>query len=247
MITIKYIIHVLIASSLSSLSLSAAPNLVGEWITTYGRYSETVTYKADGTYVSVTEIVRGPAANEDSATKSSGTWKMNGEELVHTSNGKSHKMKIRVLSPNSFENLSASDAFEGRIWEKSIPVQKVKASNPGKVTEPKIGSPERKAIMDAMRGPVSKHAKTEVIFTGSVAVYEDWAKLDGHVNPKNGKAFAEEVVDELELDFLAILQKVDGKWKTLYYGWSGDIGTRIEAREKFPNIPEVLLPKIPQE
>jgi hypothetical protein len=44
-----------------------------------------------------------------------------------------------------------------------------------RVTEPKIGSPERKAIMDAMRGPVSKYAKTEIIFTGTAEVYEDWA------------------------------------------------------------------------
>ena len=122
--------------------------------------------------------------------------------------------------------------------------ERLKITNQGKVTKLKIGSPERKAIMDAMRGPVSKYAKTEVIFTGSVSLYEGWAKLDGHVSPKNGKQFAEEVTDELELDFLAILQKVDGEWKTLYSGWSGDIGTSIEAREKFPKIPEILLPNL---
>lgn len=240
----RFIIYTIIATSFSILPMIAAPNLVGEWITTYGRYSDTTTYKEDGTYVSVTEIVRGPAANQDTATKSTGTWKLNGEELVHTSEGKTYKMKIRIISPTSFENLSASDAYDGRIYEKSQSVKNPEKAKNGKVTEPKIGSPERKAIMDAMRRPVSKHAKTEVIFTGSVSVCEDWAKLDGHVSPKNGKPFAEELADELELDFLAILQKVDGEWKALYYGWSGDIGTRIEAREKLPNIPEVLLPKL---
>jgi hypothetical protein len=247
MLALKSIIYALITSSFLTPSLIAAPDIVGEWITTYGRYSETTTYKADGTYVSVTETVRGPAANQDAAAKSSGTWTLNGDELVHTREGKSCKIKIRMLSPTSFENLSASDAYDGRIWEKSMPIQKAESSRKGKVTEPKIGSPERKAIMDAMRGPVSKHAGTEVIFTGSVSVYEEWAKLEGHVNPKNGRPFAEEVADELESDFLAILQKVDGSWKILYYGWSGDTGTRIEAREKLPNIPEVLLPKIPKE
>jgi len=113
------------------------------------------------------------------------------------------------------------------------------------VTEPKIGSPERKAIMDAMRGPVSKYAKTEIIFTGTAEVYEDWAKLGGHVTPKKGK-FADDVIDEMETDFLAILQKVDGKWKILYFGWSGDIGAAMEAREKCPKAPEALLPKIQQ-
>ena len=246
MLAMKSIICTFTATSLLTLSLIAAPDLVGEWISTYGRYSETTTYKADGSYVSVTETVRGPAANQGAVAKSTGTWKLTGDELVHTSNGKSSRIKIRVISPTSFENLSASDAYDGRLWEKSMSIQKTESSKKGQVTEPKIGSPERKAIMDAMRGPVSKHARTEVIFTGSVSVYEEWAMLDGHVNPKNGKPFAEEVADELDLDFLAILQKVDGRWKTLYFGWSGDIGTRIEAREKVPNIPEVLLPKIPQ-
>jgi hypothetical protein len=243
----KFMIYAFITSIFSTLSLLAAPDLVGEWITTYGQYSDTTTYKADGTYVTVTEIVKGPDANHDNATKSSGTWKLNGEELVLTKEGKSYKTKIRFVSPTSFEEPSELGRNGVLIYEKSQPVKNAEKAGKAKVMEPKIGSPERKSIMDAMRGPVSKHAKTEIIFTGSVSVYENWARLDGHVSPKNGKPFAEEVADEFDLDFLAILQQVDGNWKTMYYGWSGDMGAQIEAREKLPHLPEVLVPNIPQE
>ena len=243
----KPFIHALIATFCSSVSLIAAPDMVGEWITTYGRYSDTITYKEDGTFISVTEIVKGAEDSQETVAKTTGTWRLNGDELIHVGDAGPQKMKIRFVSQRSFENLLASDA-EGRIYEKSeatpnTKVDRQQAAGQEKVTEPKIGSPERKAIMDAMRGPVSKRAGTEVIFTGSVALYKDWVKLSGHVSPKNGKPFPEEVADEMEMDFLAILRKVDGKWQLLYYGWSGDVGTLMEARERIPAIPEVLIPK----
>ena len=111
--------------------------------------------------------------------------------------------------------------------------------------EAKAGSPERKLIMDAMRGPVTIRARKEVVFTGDVLISGNWAKFTGHVSAKDEKPFAEEVADELEMDFLAILKKVNGKWTTGYYGWSGDISTSIEAREKLPDVPLTLVPAIP--
>jgi hypothetical protein len=107
------------AAPVKAAPVNAAPNLVGEWITTYGRYADTVTYKADGTFERVTEVVRGTQANQENESKDTGTWKLTGDELVHTSKGKSTKMKIRVISPTSFENLSAADAYDGRVYEKN--------------------------------------------------------------------------------------------------------------------------------
>jgi hypothetical protein len=245
LVPLKYAIYTIITTGLAALNLSAAPNLTGEWVTTFGRYEEILTLKADGTYTRVSNVVRGPEELQKEHAKTVGKWKFDGGELELTSKLGTEKEKIKIVSVNEFEYPSVLGQNNVLNYERSEPIQDAKNVAKGKITEPKIGSPERKAIMDAMRGPVSKYAKTEVIFTGTVSVYEDWAKLTGHVNPKNGKPFAEEVADELECDFLAILQKVDGKWNTRYYGWSGDIGTRIEAREKLPNIPEVLLPKIP--
>ncbi len=109
-------------------------------------------------------------------------------------------------------------------------------------TEAKAGTPERKAIMDAMRVPVSAEVGQEVAFTGTVRVSGTWARFNGHVDPANGKAKNEDVAAALELDFFALLQK-DGKgtWKVLHKGFAGDIGVMEEAKENYPKAPWVLF------
>ncbi|MGD7654383.1 MAG: hypothetical protein ACQCXQ_14280 [Verrucomicrobiales bacterium] len=244
MTNIRSIMCAFVAAGVSCLSAHAAPGLVGEWVTSYGRYLESTTYHADGTFVRVTEIGRGAAGSDEPAVEETGSWTLAGDELARTWNDRTVTSKVRFVSATSFEEESrlgdGGVLVHDKVEPADVPVKQAAAM----VHEPKPGSAERKAIMDSMRVPVSKVAGTDVLFTGSVAVFEDWAKFDGSVAAKNGQPFAEDVADELELDFLAILRKVDGKWQTLYYGWSGDIGTRIEAREKHPAIPEVLLPEL---
>jgi len=53
---------------------------------------------------------------------------------------------------------------------------------------PPAGSPERKAIMDALRIPVEKELKQNVVFvTQSLKVESGWAFLSGKPQQKNGK------------------------------------------------------------
>lgn len=108
--------------------------------------------------------------------------------------------------------------------------------------EPKAGTPERKAIMDAMRVPVSSEVGQEVVFTGTVRISGAWARFSGHVDPAGGKAKNEDVAAALELDFSALLQK-DGKeaWKVLHKGFAGDISVTEEAKEEYPKAPWVLF------
>jgi hypothetical protein len=240
--TIKFIFHALFVSCFSHLQLFAAPDLIGEWTTTFGRYEETLTFKADGKYQQTVNVVRGPTTNQ--SNKSTGTWKLNGDELERTTKDGTDRETIRFVSPTKFECPSPLGADGVLVYEKTRSLEKAAVASSAKVTEPKPGSPERKAIMDSMRAPVSKYAKKEVLFTGSVSVCGTWAKFEGHVGSKDGKRFAADLEDELSLDFLAVLQKVDGIWRTLYYGWSGDIQTHIEAREKLPDVPEALVPKL---
>ena len=137
------------------------------------------------------------------------------------------------------------DQAEGFEWPdepknaQAAPVQTLE------VREVKIGDCERKPIMDAMRLPVSQKAGKPVTFTGNVQTCGEWARFSGHINPADGKPFAEDRADELELDFLAVLKKVGGRWTTAYFGWSGDASTSADAREKLPELPEALVPKIP--
>lgn len=103
--------------------------------------------------------------------------------------------------------------------------------------EPKAGTPERKAIMDAMRDPVSKKAGKPVMFTGTVRVTGDWAKFDGHVDRADGKPSE----GEFELDFSALLRKTKDGWKPLHWGFAGDISLVEEMKEKHPKAPWVLF------
>ncbi len=238
----KSILLTLSVIGFSTLRLAANPDLIGEWTTTFGRYEETLTFKADGKFQQTVTVVRGPTANQ--SNKSTGTWKLNGDELERTTKNGTDKETIRFVSSTKFECPSPLGSDGVLVYEKTRSLGKVTGGSASRVTEPKIGSPERKAIMDSMRAPVSKYAKKEVLFTGSVSVCGTWAKFDGHVGPKDGKRFAGDLEDQLSLDFLAILQKVNGTWRTLYYGWSGDIHAQMEAREKLPDIPEALLPKL---
>ncbi|MDI1314641.1 hypothetical protein [Prosthecobacter sp.] len=109
-------------------------------------------------------------------------------------------------------------------------------------SEAKAGTLERKAIMDAMRVPVSADVGQDVVFTGTVRISGSWARFNGHVDPVGGKPKNEDIALEMELDFFALLQK-DGKggWKVLHKGFAGDIGVVEAAKEKYPKAPWIMF------
>lgn len=109
--------------------------------------------------------------------------------------------------------------------------------------EPKPGTAERKAIMDAMRAPVSKQIGKPVTFTGQIRVVGSWARFHGDVAPTDGKPpKSGDAKFALELDFFALLRKTDnGGWEVLHHGFAGDIGVMEEAKAKFPKAPRALF------
>ena len=117
----------------------------------------------------------------------------------------------------------------------------LKRVRPGK---PEPGTPERKEIMESMRGPISAYIGKAVEFTGEVSTYQGWALFSGNVAPKDGKAPEDSDTSfALDLDFSALLKKdPDGHWQMLDWGFSGDIGVIDSFRENFPSVPWVLLP-----
>jgi hypothetical protein len=115
------------------------------------------------------------------------------------------------------------------------------------VREPKIGSPERKAIMEIMRAPVSKRIGKRVTFTGSVKICGEWATFSGNVEPTDGvRPKTGDAADLLSLDFFALLRLEKGKWKLLLWDFGGDVGAQDEARMKFPDVPKELVYKSPE-
>ena len=94
------------------------------------------------------------------------------------------------------------------------------------VYEPAKGSPERKAILDALRIPVERDLKQKVVFVAdNFSVQGTWAFLAGtpqgaggdnlnYAGTKFAEAFESGAFDN---NFFALLRKTRGKWKVTRY------------------------------
>ena len=91
---------------------------------------------------------------------------------------------------------------------------------------PEKGSPERKAIVDALRIPVEKKLKQSVIFKiDHLKVQDGWAfltgapqKPDGGAIDYRGTAYQEAVnAGAFDNGVVALLRNVNGKWKVIQY------------------------------
>lgn len=96
----------------------------------------------------------------------------------------------------------------------------------GETFTPQPGSPERKAIVDALRIPVKAELNKEVIFKISrLKIQGDWAflagvplKPDGSEMDYRGTIHAEAIREgAFDCGIFALLQKRNGQWKTVRY------------------------------
>ena len=106
------------------------------------------------------------------------------------------------------------------------------------VYTPEKGSPERKAILDALRIPVERDLKQKIIFVAdNFNVYGNWAYIGGTPQRPDGEApnysktnYAAAVESgAFDNNFFALLKKTSGKWRVVtdsigctyvcYAGW----------------------------
>lgn len=94
------------------------------------------------------------------------------------------------------------------------------------VHTPEKGSPERKAILDALRGPVERELKQKVIFVADkFNVQGSWAFVGGRPQAPDGSEpdyrnteyFEAKKEGFFDNNFFALLRKVAGKWKVVKY------------------------------
>lgn len=89
---------------------------------------------------------------------------------------------------------------------------------------PDKGSPERKAILDALRVPVEKELRQKIVFNiEHFSVLGNWAFISG--DPQNGEGgrpdyrntpYREAVdSDMFDNNFFALLKRTGGKWKVV--------------------------------
>lgn len=97
------------------------------------------------------------------------------------------------------------------------------------VYTPEKGSPERKAILDALRIPVERELRQKIIFAAEhFNVAGNWAFLGGDPQSPDGgrpnyrRTPYQRAIDSDMFDnnFFAILKKSGGKWRVIHY----DIG-----------------------
>jgi len=110
------------------------------------------------------------------------------------------------------------------------------------VSEPKVGTPERKAIMDAMRGPVAAHVGKKITFTGDVQVSGNWARFRGDVpQPMAEPPRTRTAPLTWNWTFMRCSRRTRGCLASAGWGFAGDIGVSEAAREKYPKAPWVLF------
>lgn len=110
----------------------------------------------------------------------------------------------------------------------------------GPTYTPKAGSAERKAIIDALRQPVSKKVKTRAIFElGYFKVRDGWAMVSGSALKANGTRFGDEF---LWGEVTALLRREKKTWRVLVWGFASGTDVFDEARKKYPQAPRSIFP-----
>ncbi len=120
----------------------------------------------------------------------------------------------------------------------------------GDTHTPKPGSPERKAICDAMRPVVLRHAskplpKPILFKVDFMKVEGDYVGFEGIPVFDDGSAVGDYLPD---VCYFMVLMRVDGKWRVVAEDLRGDVPSDNEVqafRKKLPaNTPESVFPKL---
>ncbi|WP_417687275.1 hypothetical protein [Roseibium sp.] len=123
-------------------------------------------------------------------------------------------------------------------WAEPSAPTRTAGANPGRTYTPKRGSPERKALMDAARVPISNELGQKVIFVVSVLHTDgNWAYLQGTPVQPNGAPlnwlrtpFARDwKADAMSDVVMVLMRKSGGRWQVMdyvigptdvhWYGW----------------------------
>ena len=107
---------------------------------------------------------------------------------------------------------------------------------------PKLGSTERKVIMDAMRKVVGKGHKKKIVFVVEhLKVENGWAYFAGGFEYADG---TQPSADYMWGNLSALLRYEKKTWQVKYYVHNTDV-IEPEFIEKFPNAPKAIFKRTP--
>ena len=106
---------------------------------------------------------------------------------------------------------------------------------------PPKDSPERKAILDALRPPLNKVEGAKVNFVNpKVSMLNGWATVSSGFARADGSPVESE---DFDLDYFAVAQRIGVKWHIRSWGFAGDISAILDARQANPEAPKDLFPE----
>jgi hypothetical protein len=123
------------------------------------------------------------------------------------------------------------------------------AAQAGPIT-PERGSPERKAILDALRGPVEKQLRQSVVFkVNHLKLQNGWAFLlgvpqqpDGNAIDYSGTAYAEaQEAGAFDDGIVALLHLTGGKWRVVQYVIGATDVPYVDWNKKY-RAPKAIFP-----
>ena len=103
---------------------------------------------------------------------------------------------------------------------------------------PKVGSSERKAIMDALRKVVGKGERKPIVFVADhLKTERGYAYFAGYYKYADGTRAGNEFTGG---NLSALLQRTGKKWRVLYDISAGDV-IEPEIMKKFPRAPKAIF------
>lgn len=106
---------------------------------------------------------------------------------------------------------------------------------------PKVGSPERKALMNALRPKLGNGGKHKPIISPShLKVERGWAYIEGGWNYADGAPLEEEFQNGPGTNFSALLHREGSRWRVKRFVYAGDVQAP-EAMREFPKAPRAIF------
>jgi len=124
------------------------------------------------------------------------------------------------------------------------------AASAQQVRTPDKGSPERKAILDALRTPVERDLKQKVVFVADTFnVFGNWAFVSGTPQRPDGKRpdysitkYADAVESgAFDNNLFALLRKTGNKWKVTVYAIGCTDVCYLDWRRRY-KAPKAVFP-----
>jgi hypothetical protein len=124
------------------------------------------------------------------------------------------------------------------IWMTGVAVMALPAS--ATPHTPKVGSPERSALMNSLRRVLGSGKHKPIITPSHLKVERGWAYISGGFNYAKGVPLEEQFTEGSGSNFSALLHLEKGSWKVKRRVYHGDV-VALDFMRDFPSAPRAIF------